>query len=223
MARPDDNTAWRRLTLQGVLLAFFAGSIALAYWVQKTHESALQVRLGETRTFRNDTFTFTLKIPSGFRAGAYPDAESPYVELVENQPAYGRPRQIRVFVQRQNLKFSAEDVAAFDMKDRQPIGPPLPITILNAPGILAEYPANFDEDMVQWPVLYAATMIPGKSVALSIQLTGVPGFVAADRDLVSQLAGSMALPDPAHPSPDVLAPVIPRNPFIGRPENQDSP
>jgi hypothetical protein len=224
--------------MQVVLCGALGLTIALAWWVERTHAAALAFTLGPVQRFINNVASLDIRVPVGWRATVEEDEPGEAALLAaEGKPRYGRSREVILRVHRIASRVplpSPEDAAATVMEGQLPVRPPEKLDFLGVPGTLIEYaPVEGEIGGADGrpPALCACAVIADPRIAVSIELIGVHTFAAADVDLVRSLAKALTLADLTHPIPllpnaaemDWRASPKTQDPKAPKPDNPDSP
>jgi hypothetical protein len=194
--------------MQVVLCAALALTVALAWWVQRTHAGALAFKLGPPQRFVNKIATLGLRMPIGWKVRReYDEPGEAALVAEEGKPRYGRPRELVLRVHRIAGHVplpSAEDAALTVMEGQSPARPPEKLDFLGVAGTLIEFAPTEGEggaDDAKPPALCACAVVADPRVAVSVELVGVRTFAAADVDLIQSLAKALTLVDAAHAAP----------------------
>jgi len=195
--------------MQSVLGGVLGLSILLAWWIGRQRAASLEPALGEIRTYANDAMPLSLRLPAGFDAEVRFDGDHhPIILLlIEDKPQFGIRRRIGVQVDALDGNAPAptpEKLIGLESGHRAAHLPASQVDFLNTRGALVEIPATqeLDEDgemRMMSPLVLAAAVLPGRAVAVTIELRGPRAIAPADEALVRKIAQSMSIADPKKP------------------------
>jgi hypothetical protein len=176
--------------MQAILGGVLALSVALAWAIGQQHRKALAVTQWQDRTAGGLYMRLPAKWPTRLRWGA---GEFRCL-ATEPKPTLGVTRRIEITQESlRKAPASAQDYA-FDIDNRVTPEQTQPLDFLGHKGVLTEVPLEWDEeDGMRQPRparLFAAVVLPS-GTGISVELVGPQIFVAADKQLVEQVAKSL--------------------------------
>ena len=198
--------------MQATLCAALAGTLGLAYWVQRIHAAALAFKLEPARDFANQVLAVDIRTPVGWKIVAGEDPGDAAVIATELHPRYGAARQLELRLRnippREQLP-APEDIAAEEARGRQSLFPPRNLDFLGTQGVFYQYPfaaSEMTEDGKQTgyqPELLLVAVFPAQRVKATLLLVGASHFAAADVELLRAVAKSMKFDEPEHSAPEL--------------------
>jgi hypothetical protein len=202
MAHPWQYPRWRRYVMQAALCVVLGGTIALAALVNHQIRLKQQVTLDPPRTYSD----LSVRLPANWELTVDDSGSTLILHASEPGPKpYGR----KLLILRQR---TSEFISPMEYLTRLEAWTPRlavsegnhpmePIEILGWPGVLLARPAQAAPNGtgVQPKLVQACAVLPTRE-AILIRLEGAEPLDPGDRQLVRDIAASLALPVPAMPA-----------------------
>ena len=176
--------------MQAALGGVLVLSAALAWWICQQHRRALAVNQWQDRTAGG----LYMRLPEKWttRLRRVPGGAS--YSATEPKPTLGVTRRIEIVQEALRTPPANSQDYAYSIDNRVTPEGTQPLDFLGQKGVLTEVPLEWDEeDGMRQPRparLFAAVILPS-GVGVSVELVGPQIFVAADKQLVEQVARSL--------------------------------